>query len=220
MTSNYWDNIFLKHFIHEPDIIFEVGSRYGDESIVLSNTFPNAKIFSFECNPLTIDICKEKIKNRYNINFFPYALGEKNSKQPFYSYMDNNDGASSLLKRLDYKSTQKNTGYVEIRKLDDFVNQNQISKIDYFCMDVQGYELNVLSGGKNFLKNIQYIVMEEPNPIIDIKHLPKDVYSKYIGAPTPKEIKNFMNSNNFFEIERIMENDIEHNVMYKNIFYR
>ena len=34
---------------------------------------------------------------------------------------------------------------------------------------------------------------------------------------TPIEIKKFMTQNNFVEIERISENHIEDNVMYKNI---
>ena len=83
-------------------------------------------------------------------------------------------------------------------------------------MDVQGYEMNVLKGTGNFIKNINYIIMEEPKPIINTEYLPKNTHSKYINCPTSQEIKEFMLKNNFIEIERIAENKIEDNVMYKN----
>ena len=58
--------------------------------------------------------------------------------------------------------------------------------------------------------------MEEPKPIINTDYLPNGVHSKYINAPSSKVIKEFMTKHNFVEIERIDENKIEDNVMYKN----
>ena len=217
--SYYYDNKFIKHLdITNIKNIFEVGARYGDESLILAELFKNSLIYSFECNPNTIEICKKKLENKINIKFIPYGLGNKNESLPFYSYMiDNNDGASSLLKRIDYEETQKQTGIINVKKLSDFVYENNIDKIDLLCMDVQGYELNILKGAEDFIKNIKYIIMEEPKEIINTNFLPENIHSKYINAPTSKEIKEFMIKNNFIEIERIEENYIEDNVMYKNI---
>ena len=217
MSSNYWDNIFLRHLPKKDiKIIFEVGARYGDESLRISNIFKESKIFSFECNPLTIDICKENVENNENISFFPYALGEETQKLPFYSFTEGNDGASSLLKRVDYEVTQKQTGVVQVKKMSDFVFENNIDQIDLLCMDVQGYELNVLKGAGEFLKKIKFIIMEEPNPVINYQIL-SDYHSKYVNAPSSLEIKEFMTEHNFIEIERAEENLIEHNVMYKKL---
>ena len=215
--SQYYDMRFLKHLSTDFDIIFEVGSRYGDESIELSKIFTKANIYSFECNPLTVDIVRNKLKDYKNIYFYDYGLGKNNEELPFYSFLNANDGASSLFKRLDYNETQKETGMVKIKKLCDFVNEQNIECIDLLCMDVQGYELTILEGAEDFIKNIKFIIMEEPKAEINLKFLPVGVHSKYIGAPTSEEIKNFMIKNNFVEIERIEENKIEDNVMYKNL---
>ena len=43
------------------------------------------------------------------------------------------------------------------------------------------------------------------------------MHSKYIGAPSSQDISSYLKENNFIEIERISENEIEDNVMYKNI---
>jgi len=83
-------------------------------------------------------------------------------------------------------------------------------------MDIQGYELNVLKGAEDFIEKINYIIMEEPKKNINLKYLPPNIHSSYIGCPTAKEIQEFMINKNFKEITRIEENKIEDNVMYKN----
>jgi FkbM family methyltransferase len=213
--TNYWDERFMQHIdkssIHT---IVEVGARYGDESKILSNMFNKAQIYSFECNPLTIDICRSNLQNNNRIRFFDYGLGDVNTTLPFYSYTQQNDGASSFFKRIDFERTQRETGYMKIRTLFDFTRENHIATIDLLCMDIQGYELNVLKGCDTFISNVKYVIMEEPKSVINHSYLPKDTYSKYIGAPSYYEIKQFMEKHNFVELERIDENAIEDNVLY------
>ncbi len=218
--SYYWDEKFIKHLGHgDIKTIFEVGARYGDESIVLSQIFKDSIIHSFECNPLTVDICRNKLANHKNIIFNAHGLGNNNETLPFYSFIDNNDGASSLFKRIDYDTTQRYTGFVNIKKLSTYIETNNIKSIDLLCMDIQGYELNVLKGAEQYLSNIKYIIMEEPKPIINTMFLPEGIHSKYLDSPTSQEIHDFMIKNRFIEIERIHENMIEDNVMYKNTNY-
>jgi FkbM family methyltransferase len=215
--TQYWDERFMKHLdISKIKTIFEVGARYGDESAQLSSIFNNATIYSFECNPLTIEQCRSKLSKHPNIIFFDYGLGLNNEELPFFSYMHNNDGASSLLKRIDFKETQQQTGIVKIKKLSEFVFENNISEIDLLCMDVQGYELNILKGSEDFIKNIKYVIMEEPKEIINTQYLPEGVHSKYLNSPTSAEIREFMEKNGFIILERLSENGIEDNVLYKN----
>ena len=95
--SNYWDSKFLKHLqISNVKIIFEVGARYGCETIQLKRVFSKSIIHSFECNPKTIDTCKMNLSASDDIIFNDFGLGLKEEKQPFYSYINDNDGASSL----------------------------------------------------------------------------------------------------------------------------
>ena len=219
--SYYWDPRFLKHITCDVTTIVEVGARYGDESLILSNTFKDARVFSFECNPFTIDKCKHNLENIPNITFTPKGLGEKNEFLPFYSYTDNNDGASSFLKRIDAETTQVQSGVFEVIRLSDFAREHRITTIDLLCMDVQGFELNVLKGciDGDLIQNIKYIIMEEPKPVINLEYLPDNVHSKYLNSPTSAEIKSFMTENDFIIIEQVEENKIEDNVMYKNTLF-
>jgi FkbM family methyltransferase len=216
--SSYWDERFLRH-LQGIDLkyIFEVGARYGDESIMLSKVFNTSHIYSFECNPNTLMTCVSKLKDYENITLFCHGLGEKEEVLPFYSYTRDNDGASSLYKRIDFEDTQELTGHVLIRTLQSVVLEHTIPHIDLLCMDIQGNELSVLKGSAEYLKHIKYIIMEEPKPVINTQFLPEGIHSKYLDTPTSSEIKEFMLKNNFVEIERIDENMIEDNVMYKRI---
>jgi len=208
LGSVYWDNKFLKHLdVDKLKCIFEIGARYGDESLKLADIFKNAELFSFEINPLTVDECRDKLSDHDRIKFFDLGLGDKNEVLPFYSFMNNNDGASSLLKRRDFNLTQKETGFTTLQRLDDFAQLNNVGHINLLCMDVQGFELNILRGAGKLLKNIDFVIMEQPK---------QGIASPYIGCPPHEEIFEFMTSNNFVEIERIRENDLEDNVMYKN----
>jgi FkbM family methyltransferase len=206
--TNYWDKRFLEHLNITVGTIVEVGARYGDESIELSNCFPYARIYSFECNPRVVDRCKNMLMGHENITFLECGLGDVNEHRNFYSYIENNDGASSFYKRYDGDRTQVLTGSIEIRKLSDIMNEQFIDSIDLLCMDVQGYELNVLRGLGEKLKRVRYIIMEEPR---------RGVESKYRNACSSIEIEQYMRDNGFVEIVRIPENLVEDNVMYTRV---
>jgi FkbM family methyltransferase len=210
----YVDYRFLRN-LNSVDYICEVGSRYGDESIELLKYFQDSKILCFECNPKTRDICRENLRSHPNIKFFDIALGEK-EELPFYSFNSSNPGASSFYKRIDYNDTQEMSGYINVKRLDTILSQENIPRLDLLCIDVQGFELNVLKGCGEFIEKISYIIIEEPKNTIGKLFLPKGMYSKYINSPTAEEIQDFLRNKGFIEIERFSENMIEDNVMYKN----
>ena len=58
----------------------------------------------------------------------------------------------------------KNTKYhvVKIKKIDDIPELNNLSKVDLIKIDTEGYEMNVLKGALNFIKQkkIKFIQIE------------------------------------------------------------
>jgi FkbM family methyltransferase len=220
-SSTYIDPDFLKLMKAVPfHYIVEVGARYGDESILLSRQFQNAKVYSFECNPATVEVCMKALYNQPNITFFNYALGAQPAEKPFYSYTEGNDGASSLLKRCDFHQTQRETGIIKVRTLKDVMIEQQIPYIDYLCMDVQGYELEVLKGlGKSLQTHVRYICLECPALAPPDGFLAPGTYSKYVGAPSYKDIEAFMVANGFVKLSEKAENYIEVNQLWCNKDY-
>jgi len=58
MIEKFINNINDKNKAY---VIFDIGSRDCQQSIEFYKTFPNAKIYAFECNPNTLDLCEENI---------------------------------------------------------------------------------------------------------------------------------------------------------------
>jgi len=218
LSGAYLNSKFTRHTPKNVKIIFEVGARDGLDSIALSEYYDQSNVYSFECNPNTIQTCITNLKNRSRINFYPFGLGDKKTKQSFFPYTLNNTGASSFFKRVDFNITQFVLPEVEIDTISNFCINNSIDSIDILCMDTQGFELNILKGADDFITKVKFIIIEEPKKEPNRTYLPEG-HSKYLGAPSAYEIQDFLKSNNFIEIERVYENELEDNVMYKNLDY-
>jgi len=211
-TNSIYDNFIDKDKIK---VIFEIGSRDGLDAISLSKKYSESQVYSFECNPLTVDICRRNITNslQKNIHFYDFALGKENGKFPFYPYIKckntvhelESSGSSSFFKRIDFNESQEYIKDVDVVKVYDFCLNNSIHKIDLLCMDVQGYELNILKGCESMIQNIDYIILETT------KSNKKSVYNY---SPTYEDINNFMNISGFRQILVVPENEVEDNILY------
>jgi FkbM family methyltransferase len=216
LTGEYLHPDFLRNIEKEKiNVIFEVGARDGNDSVKLSNYYTHSRVYSFECNPKTVNLCRETLKPYPTISFYDFGLGDVSETRTFYPYASDNPGASSFFKRIDYDSAGIEN--IKIETIENFCKQNGITQIDLLCMDTQGYELKILKGCGNILSTIQHIIIEEPRAEIDPMFLPTNLHSKYIGAPTHSEIQEFLRTNGFRESTRVFENYLEDNVMYSRM---
>lgn len=179
-------------------IIFDIGARDCIQSIEFYKHFPNAKIYAFECNPNTLDICKQNIENykdritliegavcNYDGEIIFYPI---NQQQTITSWKDGNPGASSL-----FKSNGKYTieHYVQdeiitnCHRLDSIMIKYNIPHVDIIWMDLQGAELLAMNGLGKYLQNTKYIYTE-------VSH--KEIYNNQCMFT---EFNDFMKINNF-----------------------
>ena len=76
-------------------------------------------------------------------------------------------------------------------------------------IDVQGYELEVLKGGKKLLRQLDYILIEVSN-----KQL-------YLGQPLEIEIEKYLYDMNFYKMDENMPTTIsDYGVVQKDILYK
>ena len=213
MKSSYLNEIFTCYYDPSFKNIVNVGSRDGIDDMQLSDFFRDATIHSFECNPEMIPTCIKNIKCD-RIKFNPIGLGDKEGELEFFAYSADNPGASSFFKRIDASSTQHSVGKVKISTIEKYAKDIPI--IDLLCMDVQGFELNILKGCGERIRDIRYIVLEQPKERANPLYLPEGIHSKYIGAPKSSDIQTFLLINGFVEVAKSYENELEDNVLYKN----
>lgn len=147
--------------------IVECGSRDCLDAIELNKFYHPRMIYSFECNPESIPVCEKNTKGIMNIIWFPFAVCNVNTKVDFYATdmeksEDKNIGASSLLRH----HTNNKEGLIQKKikvegiRLDTFMNNLGLSKIDLLCMDLQGSEHLAIEGLGERIKDVHYIISE------------------------------------------------------------
>jgi len=200
-------------------IIFDVGSRDCMQSIEFYKEFPNSKIYAFECNPNTLQICRNNIKDYGDritliegavtdydgdIEFFP--IDQKNT---ITSWQDGNPGASSLYVNNGTYEYEKYVQYkikTNCHRLDTVMNNNNIPRVDLIWMDLQGAELIALKGLGDYLDRVKCIYTE-------VSH--KEIYT---GQVMYEELNYFMISNKFKLSNKLSMRGWQEDALYvKNI---
>ena len=155
----------LKKTLINPKIIIEIGAHNGKDTKMLYENFPNANIHSFEANKKIYDKYLTTLIND-KVKILNKAVCEINGKKTFYvtNNLLGDGGASSLLQSTDsYLKTyikREDTVEVDAIRLEDYMIENNIEKVDLMWMDIEGYEYYVLKDSKNILKNFKYIYLE------------------------------------------------------------
>lgn len=168
--------LFLHHqrivnFIKKNNLKFDkyidVGTHEG-ELLELILKIKNIKTYCFEPQKSYFLFLKKKFKKTIVFN---YALDKEISKKFFF--INKLDGTSTLSKfnkksfylrfknyLLSQKNNYENKTFIKTTTM-DILFKNKILKKTLLKIDVEGYELNVLKGAKNKLKEISYILIEQ-----------------------------------------------------------
>jgi len=154
--------------------IIHIGAHYGEE---IQEYVDNGiqKITVFEPLSKNFEVLAERLQNvNADIQGYQVALGSQKGTATMY-LSSNQAQSSSILKpkeHLDHHPdvTFNGTEEVEVSVLDDY----DLGDVNFINMDVQGYELEVLRGGKETLNNVDYVYCEvnrgemyENNAMID-----------------------------------------------------
>lgn len=203
---------FLKKIDCEPKIILDLGARDCKQSIELSEAFPGATVYAFECNPNTIPLCRENIKSYKNIILIEKAVTSYDGFITFYpinqketktSWKDGNPGASSVFKSngtYEYETYVQYETVVSCCRLDSIITE----KVDLIWMDLQGSELNAMIGLGDKLRNVDYIHTE-------VSHKPI-----YLGQCMFPELNTFL-TQNFKLINNLTYQGWQEDAIYKNV---
>ena len=143
----------LKEVLDSAEIVyFDVGTNYGIEISLLENIFKDKKIIvhAFEPNKNLNNILQKKYPN---IILNTVAVSNFNGVTDFYQEKItsqstiNNDIRSPL-------TNIQNVYKTKVITLDEYISVNNIKKIDYLKIDVEGSDYKVLEGLKKSMLSI------------------------------------------------------------------
>ena len=125
-------------------VVFDVGAAIGEYTVHFLRAFPNAVVYCFEPLPESFaKLVKRTVPYAGRVRLFPYGLHDHEGQLTLY-VPPHPDGSSFFDKKGG--SSKKIT--VRVRRLDDVVREEGISRIDFMKVDVEGTEKEVLAGGK------------------------------------------------------------------------
>lgn len=150
----------LKELNTDNSVIFDIGANIGYYSMVLGNYNKDCKIYAFEPIPYTFDYLNSNIKINgiTNVVTNQSALSDENGETIFYYSRELS--VNSSMKDLN-KEFAKEKIRCKIQKMDDFIKENNICKVDLIKCDTEGSEYLVFKGAKETLKKYKPAVFTE-----------------------------------------------------------
>lgn len=152
------------------DIVIDAGAHIGIFSLLAMNQGAR-KVYAFEPNP---KIHNECLKPNIELNHgesviipIPYGLG---AKEEVVAFVNNArySVTSHIANMNDFTASNDEIITVNITTLDAFVHENNISRVDFIKVDIEGAERLMLEGARNTIKRFH------PRLAICTYHLPDD----------------------------------------------
>jgi len=145
------------------EVIFDVGANTGQSINKYKQYFPEAEIHAFEPIDETFEKLISNIKNIKNIYPNKFALSSSSGSEKI-ALSENSPTTNSLRNYVTQNQEMSNnsTQIVQIQTIDNYFKQKSLEKIDLLKTDTEGYDLEVLKGGKSLLnsKCINFIITE------------------------------------------------------------
>jgi FkbM family methyltransferase len=150
--ENAWLKKYLKNKINP--VVIDVGANVGNYSKKIFDINKQSFVIAFEPHPTSFEkLIKNVIAKKFKaINV---AVSDSDGILELYDY-DINDGSShaTLYKNVinDLHKGNPISHSVQVIKLDNFLNKENIDKIDLLKIDTEGNEYNVLLGAKSYIE--------------------------------------------------------------------
>ena len=174
-----WIKFLKKNKYNSFKLLIDIGAHKGESIKLFSKNFVIKKIISFEASPINFEYLKKKIKdnkqgyNNTEIVLENTALGAEDKIIEFNQF---NESSSSTIKEIDKESNYYKRKFrlinfldnketyqkikIKISKLKDYIEKNNIKKIDFMKIDTEGYEFEILLGLENKIKLVDIIMFE------------------------------------------------------------
>lgn len=149
-----------------PSCIVDVGANVGAYSVLFHNIFPEAKIISIEPSSYNMPYLKHNCKSIPDNEILQLALGDVRGKADIAmpsekqrvlnnDYPESHTGCLSLHGETDYLRET-----VDVVPLDELDIQRPVG---FIKIDTEGYEIQVLMGARNIIREDKPIMLIEGN---------------------------------------------------------
>lgn len=203
ISLNLWQQLSLKS-----NVVLDIGANTGLFSLITKSLKSNAKVYAFE----PVERVYEKLEANCKLNNFdiisePFALSNNNGEATIFD-LEGEDHVYSVTinKNLNEPSVAIKEVTIKTKRLDTYIEENNIHQIDLIKIDVETHEPEVLEGMGKYLElfkptflieilndevgqkveaivsnmNYLYFNIDEKNSIKRVPHITKSDYYNYL----------------------------------------
>jgi FkbM family methyltransferase len=161
-----------------PRLAVDIGGNVGDYSEELIRVFPDLELHVFEPATTNLARLKTRFAQHAKVSLQQAALSDAAGRMTLFADRDGS-GMASLAQRqlshLDIRFTPMEE--VEVRRFDSYWRQALSGRfIDVVKIDVEGYELMVLRGFGDAIRNVRVLQFEFGGTNIDTKVFFRDLW--------------------------------------------
>ena len=158
----------------EAKVIFDIGAHIGYYALLAAKAQPQAQVFAFEPLPIVFERLKHNLalNNLNNVQAFDFAAGTHGHIADFYHVPQGIPSSSGLSFEFHSRTGVEITATkVRVIALDDFIEEQKLTRLDLIKMDTEETEPDVLNGMlvslKKFRPKIICEVLKKENPELE-----------------------------------------------------
>jgi FkbM family methyltransferase len=155
------DQYYAKKFLKNDSVVIDAGANMGVFSVFAAKICQEGTIYGFEPSSYTFEILSKNTAPYPNVKSTLSGLGDVATQKNILIYPNSTVGnimEDSARASFVFKEHIEKSESVKIIKIDDFVEQNNIKKIDFIKIDTEGYEARILNGAAETIKKFKPVI--------------------------------------------------------------
>ena len=131
-------------------VLFDIGANVGQTTLAMCEAFQSPRIHAFEPSPKTAATLRRAVGGRPGVVVEAIAFGDTVGTLPFHVTEVHSVNDSLLRPRWNAGGTVVD---VPVTTVDAYCTSRGIERIDLLKIDTQGYDLRVLHGARQLLRD-------------------------------------------------------------------
>lgn len=192
ITEDFESNFqtFCRNFLEPDAVAFDIGANIGATAIVLSQYLDKGKVYAVEPGKKIFSLLEKNLRKNgiKNVQAINCAVSETTTKLRFVE--------NSAYGHIDLTSQDEpsDDGSIDAFSLDDLVDSLKLERLNFVKVDVEGFEHQVLKGGKKTLARFNPVLYLEINSWCLLDH----------SNTNPLELANYL-LQNFKYVYRVIK---------------